>query len=66
MIKPKAREEKGKGKEGEARQREKKSASWRRVQMDEDDNEEWILDGGVYGGQRMVEQELGTERTECG
>ncbi|EME49193.1 hypothetical protein DOTSEDRAFT_68059 [Dothistroma septosporum NZE10] len=25
--------------------------TWRRVQMDEDDNEQWILDGGVYGGQ---------------
>ncbi|KAK5175238.1 uncharacterized protein LTR77_000375 [Saxophila tyrrhenica] len=44
LIKPKAREEKGKGTEREQRN------TWRRVQMDEDDNEGWILDGGVYGG----------------
>ena len=24
--------------------------TWRRVQDDNDDNEQWILDGGVYGG----------------
>ncbi|KAF1951005.1 zf-C2HC5-domain-containing protein [Byssothecium circinans] len=35
---------KGKGK-GERKQ------TWRRVQDDNDDNEQWILDGGVYGGQ---------------
>ncbi|KAF2740912.1 zf-C2HC5-domain-containing protein [Polyplosphaeria fusca] len=38
----------GKGK-GKGREREKKAA-WRRVQDDDDDNEQWILDGGVYGG----------------
>ena len=27
-------------------------AAWRRVQDDEDDNEAWILDGGVYGVQQ--------------
>ncbi|KAF2872962.1 putative zinc finger motif, C2HC5-type-domain-containing protein [Massariosphaeria phaeospora] len=36
---------KGKEKEGERKQ------TWRRVQDDNDDNEQWILDGGVYGGQ---------------
>jgi hypothetical protein len=36
---------KGKGKEGEKKQ------TWRRVQDENDDNEQWILDGGVYGGQ---------------
>ncbi|KAF2202122.1 zf-C2HC5-domain-containing protein [Delitschia confertaspora ATCC 74209] len=36
-----------KGKEPE---REKRQA-WRRVQDDKDDNEQWILDGGVYGAQ---------------
>lgn len=41
-----SREEgKGKGKEGETRQ------TWRRVQDDNDDNEQWILDGGVFGSQ---------------
>jgi len=44
---------KGKGKEGESRQ------AWRRVQDDDDDNEQWILDGGVYGAQKEegVEQD---------
>ncbi|KAH7065042.1 hypothetical protein B0J12DRAFT_638941 [Macrophomina phaseolina] len=40
--------EEGDGK-GKAREREKKTL-WRRVQDDNDDNEQWILDGGVYGG----------------
>ncbi|KAF7187298.1 hypothetical protein HII31_11386 [Pseudocercospora fuligena] len=44
LIRPVARE--GKGKEAV---REKKKTNWRRVQMDEDDNEQWILDGGVFG-----------------
>ncbi|KAK7528442.1 C2HC5 finger protein [Phyllosticta citriasiana] len=48
LIRPVAKvggsEEKGKQKE-----REKKS-TWRRVQDDSDDNEQWILDGGAYGG----------------
>lgn len=34
--------------------------AWRRVQDDSDDNEAWILDGGVYGG-RESEQYLGQE-----
>lgn len=34
---------------GKDKQSEKKQA-WRRVQDDNDDNEQWILDGGVYGG----------------
>ena len=34
---------------GKDRQIEKRQA-WRRVQDDNDDNEQWILDGGVYGG----------------
>ena len=44
MIKPKAREEKGKDVVRE------KQSMWRRVQNDDDDNEAWILDGGIYGG----------------
>jgi hypothetical protein len=37
----------GKGKEkGEARKQ-----TWRRVQDDNEDNEQWILDGGVFGGE---------------
>ncbi|EME87901.1 uncharacterized protein MYCFIDRAFT_148522 [Pseudocercospora fijiensis CIRAD86] len=44
LIRPLARE--GKGKEAI---RDRKTTHWRRVQMDEDDNEQWILDGGVYG-----------------
>lgn len=45
LIRPtiKVAESKGKEKEGERKQ------TWRRVQDDNDDNEQWILDGGVYG-----------------
>ncbi|KAF1938911.1 C2HC5 finger protein-like protein [Clathrospora elynae] len=45
LIRPtiKVEERKGKDKEGERKQ------TWRRVQDDNDDNEQWILDGGVYG-----------------
>lgn len=33
----------------------KQRVTWRRVQMDQDqgDNEQWILDGGVYGSQQQ-------------
>lgn len=34
--------------------------AWRRVQDDNDDNEAWILDGGIYGG-RENERRLGDE-----
>ena len=34
--------------------------TWRRVQDDNDDNEAWILDGGIYGG-RENERRLGDE-----
>jgi hypothetical protein len=45
LIRPtiKVEESKGKDKEGDRKQ------TWRRVQDDNDDNEQWILDGGVYG-----------------
>ncbi|KAH9875253.1 hypothetical protein J1614_004744 [Plenodomus biglobosus] len=45
LIRPtfKADESKGKEKASERKQ------TWRRVQDDNDDNEQWILDGGVYG-----------------
>ncbi|KAH7398872.1 putative zinc finger motif, C2HC5-type-domain-containing protein [Phaeosphaeria sp. MPI-PUGE-AT-0046c] len=45
LIRPtiKVEESKGKEKQGERKQ------TWRRVQDDNDDNEQWILDGGVYG-----------------
>ena len=36
----------GKGKEVERKERKQ---TWRRVQDDNDDNERWILDGGIYG-----------------
>jgi hypothetical protein len=59
MVRPKAKEEKGKNVE-----REKRS-TWRRVQMDEDDNEGWILDGGTYGG-RIEGRVLGEEEHAVG
>ena len=55
LVRPRAREDKGKGVD-----REKRSNTWRKVQMDEDDNEAWILDGGTYGG-RIEGRVLGDE-----
>jgi hypothetical protein len=45
LIRPtiKVAESRGKDNEGDRKQ------AWRRVQDDNDDNEQWILDGGVYG-----------------
>lgn len=50
LIRPIAKvdEDEG-GDKGKGREREKKTL-WRRVQDDNDDNEQWILDGGAYGG----------------
>lgn len=61
LIRPVAKEDKGKGVAGEKR------AMWRRVQMDQDqgDNEQWILDGGVYGS-RPHDVPLGEEERACG
>ncbi|QIW94553.1 hypothetical protein AMS68_000071 [Peltaster fructicola] len=59
MIRPTVRTAKGK-----ETQREKPS-TWRRVQMDEDDNEKWILDGGLYGS-RIDGRVLNTEEPACG
>lgn len=47
---------KDKGKDIDTGQEEKKENqlsrnAWRRVQDENDDNEAWILDGGIYGGQ---------------
>ena len=39
--------------------------TWRRVQDDDDDNEAWILDGGVYGG-NDAERRLGDEEHAFG
>ena len=50
---------------GEDEQGSKKSGTWRRVQDDNDDNEAWILNGGVYGG-RENERILAAEEPACG
>ena len=47
LIRPVAKM-KGSGK-GKERAAERKAATWRRVQDDNDDNEQWILDGGLLG-----------------
>ncbi len=50
---------------GRGREREKKSV-WRRVQDDNEDNEQWILDGGLHGyGTETRVMEDGSQQ-ECG
>ncbi|KAF2257166.1 zf-C2HC5-domain-containing protein [Trematosphaeria pertusa] len=54
LIRPTIKVEgKGKEKEGERKQ------AWRRVQDDNDDNEQWILNGGVYGGRSDSQEQDG-------
>jgi len=55
-------DEKGKGLDNEDKDKESapRKSTWRRVQDDYDNNEEWILDGGIYGG-RDGERRLGDE-----
>ncbi|GAB7359895.1 hypothetical protein MBLNU230_g7423t1 [Neophaeotheca triangularis] len=62
LVRPTAKVDKGKGRE--AAGREKKN-TWRRVQDDNDDNEQWILDGGVYGD-RIEGRVLGEEEHAFG
>ncbi|OCL08793.1 zf-C2HC5-domain-containing protein [Glonium stellatum] len=51
---------------GKAAEREKKQ-TWRRVQDENDDNEQWILDGGVYGGRKDGFETIGgLEDDGCG
>jgi len=59
LIRPTAREANGKDSIRE------RPNTWRRVQMDGDDNEQWILDGGVFGG-RHPDVALGSEEPACG
>lgn len=59
---------KGKGAElDDETRKERQDAKWRRVQDDDDDNEAWILDGGVYGGREDTENiRLGDEEHAFG
>ncbi|KAL8742650.1 MAG: hypothetical protein Q9184_008218, partial [Pyrenodesmia sp. 2 TL-2023] len=60
---------KGKAKEDEAVEGQRAAVrgkdSWRRVQDDNEDNEAWILDGGVYGS-TDTERRLGEEEHAFG
>ena len=49
----------------EDKENQPRKNAWRRVQDDDDDNEAWILDGGVYGG-RDDERRLGNEERAQG
>jgi len=51
--------------EGKGKARAKETSRWRKVQDDNDDNERWILDGGLYGGESQ-DRILGSEEPECG
>lgn len=59
LIKPVYDSGKGKGVDTSGGERKKKT--WRRVQDDYEDNEEIILDGGVYGGRDASDRWLGGE-----
>ena len=62
---------KGKGRDAAAdgmqedKENRPRDNAWRRVQDDNDDNEAWILDGGVYGGNDN-DRILGDEEHACG
>ena len=49
----------------EDKENQPRKTTWRRVQDDNDDNEPWILNGGVYGG-NDDERTLGDEEHACG
>ena len=49
----------------EDKENQPRKNTWRRVQDDDDDNEAWILDGGVYGGDD-TERRLGDEEHAFG
>ncbi len=49
-------DQKGKGK---AREPTERRETWRRVQDDNDDNEQWILDGGIHGFEDGGNSEMG-------
>jgi len=53
LIKPVWSAGKGKEKETDEEVKDLRRKTWRRVQDDLDDNEEIILDGGVYGGRTI-------------
>lgn len=50
--------------ESEDKENAPKRGTWRRVQDDGEDNEEWILDGGVYGREGGKERAFGREGGE--
>ena len=56
------------GKENEDEEHEEtgRKEMWRRVQDDYEDNEEMILDGGIYGGRADGERRLGEEERAFG
>ena len=68
LIRPVWKEGKGKEREDGATETDmvnRPRNSWRRVQDDNDDNEAWILDGGIYGG-REQDRILGAEEHAVG
>lgn len=65
LIRPVAKSDKGKGQATDGGAEADTRSVWRRVQDDNDDNEAWILDGGVYGN-RVDGRILGEEEHAVG
>lgn len=65
VWKGKGRGDAAEGKGEEEKENQPRKSAWRRVQDDEDDNEAWILDGGVYG-RKEDDRRLGDEEHAFG
>jgi hypothetical protein len=61
LIRPVAKVEGG----GKGKEKAVERSTWRRVQDDNNDNEQWILDGGLYGGD-TGDRVLGAEESAAG
>ena len=68
LIRPiwKGKNKDDKDSDAEDQENRSRQGAWRRVQDDNDDNEAWILDGGIYGSTRDDERRFGDEEHAYG